>query len=157
MLEKIAEGTTESELTVAAGDDVEAGEHTVTATLIADPEHAWWDDNPLPVSRSLDLTVTVTDAQPGEDDDDNGSDDGGNGDDGGSGDDGRDDDNGGDDNGSDDGGNGDDGRDDDARDDDNGDLPRTGAELGGILGLAAALVAAGGAALAASRKRGKGL
>ena len=157
VLEKIAEGTTESELTVAAGDDVEAGEHTVTATLIADPEHAWWDDNPLPVSRSLDLTVTVTDAQPGEDDDDNGSDDGGNGDDGGSGDDGRDDDNGGDDNGSDDGGNGDDGRDDDARDDDNGDLPRTGAELGGILGLAAALVAAGGAALAASRKRGKGL
>ncbi|MGO1832001.1 MAG: bifunctional metallophosphatase/5'-nucleotidase, partial [Brevibacterium yomogidense] len=76
VLEKIAEGTTESELTVAAGDDVEAGEHTVTATLIADPEHAWWDDNPLPVSRSLDLTVTVTDAQPGEDDDDNGSDDG---------------------------------------------------------------------------------
>ncbi|HLR44889.1 MAG TPA: LPXTG cell wall anchor domain-containing protein, partial [Brevibacterium sp.] len=58
---------------------------------------------------------------------------------------------------SDDGADGDDRRDDEARDDDNGDLPRTGAELGGILGLAAALVAAGGAALAASRKRGKGL
>lgn len=165
VLDAIAAGTTESELTVTAGDAVETGEHTVTATLIADPEHAWWDDNPLPVSRSLDLTVTVTDAQPGEDDDDNGSDDGGNGDEGndgdsdggGDGDDGRDDDNGSGDDGADGGGNGDDGRDDDARDDDNGDLPRTGAELGGILGLAAALVAAGGAALAASRKRGKGL
>ena len=158
LLDAITEGTTESELTVAAGDDVETGEHTVTATLIADPEHAWWDDNPLPVSRSLDLTVTVTDAQPGEDGDDNGSDGGGGDEDSdGGGDGGRDEDDGSDDDGRDGGGSGDDGRDDEARDGDNGDLPRTGAELGGILGLAAALVAAGGAALAASRKRGKGL
>ncbi len=152
VLDSIAEGSTETALRVAAGDDVETGEHTVTATLIADPEHAWWDDNPLPVSRSLDLTITVTDAQPGEDDDNGSDDDEGGSGGGGDGDDGRDDDSG-----SDGGGSGDDGRDDDARDDDNGDLPRTGAELGGILGLAAALVAAGGAALAASRKRGQGL
>jgi 5'-nucleotidase len=153
VLESIAEGSTEAPFTITAGDDVEPGEYTVTATLVAGAEAQWWDDNPMPLENSLELDVTVT---AGQDDD---GDDDGNGDD-----DGRDDDG----NGDDDGGNGgdDDGRggDDDGRDDDNaddgdngGDLPRTGAEMGGILGLAAALVAAGGAALAATRRRSKGL
>lgn len=153
LLEQIAEGTTATDVTVTPGDDVEAGDYTVTATIVADPEHAWWDDNPLPVTRSLDLDVTVTAAADGGDDgDDDGNGDDGNGD-GGNGDDGGD---GGNGDGGDDG-QGDGDRDDNAGDDDNGKLPRTGAELGGILGLAAALVAAGGAALAASRKRSRGL
>lgn len=155
ILDAIAEGTTATDLTVTPGDDVVTGEYTVTATIAADPEHAWWDDNPLPVTRSLDLEVTVTAAQDG--DDDGSGDDDGNGDDGnGNGDDDGQDDNGDGGNGGDDG-QGDGDRDEDAGDDDNGKLPRTGAELGGILGLAAALVAAGGAALAASRKRNQGL
>lgn len=148
-LQSIAEGTSEAPFTITAGDDVEPGDYTVTATLTADPEHAWWDDNPMPVVHSLDLDVTVTAAQDGDDDGDNGDDDGGNGgDDGGNGgdDDGR---------GGDEGDNGDGGDDDNADGDDKGKLPRTGAELGGILGLAAALVAAGGAALAATRRRGQ--
>ena len=155
VLESIAEGSTEAPFTITAGDDVEPGEYTVTATLVAGSDAQWWDDNPMPLENSLELDVTVT---AGQDDDGNGDDEGNGGDDG------RDDDGSGDD----DGGNGgdDDGRggDDDGRDDDNaddgdngGDLPRTGAEMGGILGLAAALVAAGGAALAATRRRGKGL
>ncbi|GAA4517411.1 5'-nucleotidase C-terminal domain-containing protein [Brevibacterium yomogidense] len=150
LLEQIAEGTTATDVTVTPGDDVEAGDYTVTATIAADPEHAWWDDNPLPVTRSLELDVTVTAAPDGGDDGDDDGNGDGNGD--GDGDDGNGDGgNGGDD------GQGDGDRDDNAGDDDNGKLPRTGAELGGILGLAAALVAAGGAALAASRKRSKGL
>ncbi|GAA4282879.1 hypothetical protein GCM10022261_04100 [Brevibacterium daeguense] len=132
----------------------EPGEYTFTASVVADPDAEWWDDNPMPLVHETEVTFTIAedqDATPGGDDDGRGADDD---------DQGSDDDN----QGSDDGRGADDGTgaDDDQRGDDDqaaggsdrgGDLPRTGSEITAALGAALLLLAAGTTAVIAVRRK----
>lgn len=148
-LESIPAGGQQLPFTVTADSSAEPGEYEITASLVADPEAQWWDDNPMPLGGSVVFDVLVTgadeDPKPGDDPTDEPTDDPTDeptddpskpgddpsepGDPGKPGDDG----------------------------DDDGRLPRTGSELAIAAAIGFGLLALGGAAIAVTRRRMTGM
>lgn len=176
-LDSIPAGASETPVTVTAPKDA-SGEVTVKASVQANADGPWWDDNPLPLAHEFEATAAVGDdanASAGDD----GSADGGNADggsaDGGAADggdsaaggnaDGGDSAAGGSDgssnagsgadgaNASADGGSADGSGADANGSKDGGDLPRTGFETVNIVAAALALIVAGGTAVTIVRRR----
>ncbi len=176
-LDSIPAGESETPVTVTAPKDA-SGEVTVKASVQANSDGPWWDDNPLPLAHEFEATAAVGDdanASAGDD----GSADGGNADggsaDGGAADggdsaaggnaDGGDSAAGGSDgssnagsgadgaNASADGGSADGSGADANGSKDGGDLPRTGFETVNIVAAALALIVAGGTAVTIVRRR----
>lgn len=155
----IAEGTSSVPFTVESDAQATSlralAAQDFTITLRADPEGPWWDDNPLPLARQIDVDTepSPSPSEPGPSErptdgpgDDDGGNDGGGNDDGGNDDDG----NGGGD-GSGPGGDGSGPGDD--RDNNGGDLPRTGSDVMAPVALAIALLIAGVIALVIARRQ----
>lgn len=145
VIDELPAGESTLTLTFSAAEDAAAGAATIGVQLQADPQATWWDDNPLPLPYSAELNVEVTadepapteptPTEPGQPTPTDPGQPGGEptptqpGSDPGAG----------------------------PGPGDGKPLPRTGSDVAGLLGLALALLAAGGVAVAAGmRRRGAG-